>query len=104
MEHELLLDGETLRETKEMSTLKPSFGAAEQVLLIHTRMIGQRVYQVRETKEGSRVLDVTVTTTMSALEVQDFEAEWRKLWIPGISDSHAAGEVLPPLELELMRK
>ncbi len=100
MEHELVVDGVTLRETKEMSTVHSDSGGPDQVILVHTRMIGDRAYQIRETKQNDQVIDATVNTTMSENEVQQFEADWKKMWNPAISDTQAAQEILPALEME----
>jgi len=101
MEHELAIDGVTLKETKEMFTEHSSnTGDKDQVTLVHTRMIGNRAYQVRETKEDDRVVDTVVNTTMSEEEVETFEKEWKEKWQPAISDTQAAQEIIPALELE----
>jgi len=100
MEHELVVDGVTLRETKEMSTVHESSGSSDKVILVHTRMIGDRAYQIRETKEGGKVVDATINTTMSEQEVETFEKEWQEKWQPAISDAQAAQEILPALEME----
>ena len=104
MEHELVVDGVTLRETKEMSTVHSDAGGPDQVILVHTRMIGDRAYQVRETKQGDQVIDATVNTTLSESEVQQFEDDWKQMWNPAISDTQAAQEILPALEMEQQRK
>jgi len=100
MEHELQVDGVTLRETKEMSTLHSTEGGPGQVTLVHTRMIGDRAYQIRETKEDGRVVDATINTTMSESEVETFEKDWSRMWQPAISDAQAAQEIMPALEMD----
>ena len=104
MEHELVVDGVTLRETKEMSTVHSDAGGPDQVILVHTRMIGDRAYQVRETKQGDQVIDATVNTTLSEQEVQNFENDWKRMWTPAISDTQAAQEILPALEQQQQKQ
>ncbi len=99
MEHELEIEGQTLRETKEMSTIHADSGGPDQVVLVHTRMIGDRAYQIREVKQGDSVVEATVNTTMDENEVQSFEKDWKRMWTPAISDNQAAQEILPALEM-----
>jgi len=100
MEHELVVDGVTFREAKEMSTVHDSSGTTDKVILVHTRMIGDQAYQIRETKEGGKVVDATINTTMSEEEVESFEKEWQEKWQPEISDAQAAQEILPALDMQ----
>ena len=37
---------------------------------------------------------------MSEGEVQQFESDWKRMWNPAISDTQAAQEILPALEME----
>ncbi len=100
MEHELEMEGQVLRETKEMSTIHSDSTGPDQIVLVHTRMIGDRAYQIREVKQGDKVIEATVNTTMNENQVNEFERDWKKMWIPAISDSQAAQEILPALDMD----
>jgi len=93
MEHELLIEGITLRETKEMTT-----EVGDKVTMVHTRMIGDRAFQFKEEKQSGKTVNTTVHTAMDKDELEEFEAEWKQMWDPVISDEEVAKEIVPALQ------
>ena len=100
MEHELVVDGVLLRETKQLTTVTSEDDAQkEESTLIHTRSIGDRVYQIREVKVDGRTQDTHVETKLSPEQVQQFRNDWLSMWVPTITDEQAAYNEQPTLTM-----
>ena len=91
MEHELVVDGVSLSERKQLTTVTSDDPCVSpKSILVHTRTIGDRSYEVREVKVDGVTTDTAINTTLSDKEVQQFQADWLDLWCPTISDEQIA--------------
>lgn len=101
MEHELVVDGVLLRETKQLTTVTSDDGrgAPEECVLVHTRSIGDKQYRVKEVRLGGKVRNACVETDLNSQEVAAFKKEWRSLWEPVITDEQAAASAAPTLQI-----
>ena len=52
----------------------------------HTRMIDNKSYVVKETRESKEILSEEVITDMSEAEIQDFKVMWRQMWHPELTE------------------
>ena len=101
MEHEMEVDGLLFKETEEVSkTFAESQDEPMITIVTHTRMIGNRVLEIKQKKSGDQIIDKEVNTTMSQDEVEQFEQDWAKMWNPRINEDEAAQEIGPTLALE----
>merc|ERR1712142_696739 len=91
MEHELVVQGVQLTERKQMTHVTsddPSVPPKN--ILVHTRSIGDRSYEVKEVKLDGEVTETTVNTTLTNGQIQQFQADWLDMWCPTITDEQIA--------------
>jgi len=96
-EHELQVDGSTLKERKEIATFVVE-GEDEpyRTNLTHTRSIGDNYYKVLEVIEGQEVTEHSITTSCKDEEVEAFQQEWKEKWNPTVDeDTVAKAQELP---------
>ena len=84
--HEMKVDGHHLVERKQKTNVDPiaSDDAPKMTIIIHSRSIDDRYYDVQETlTEGRRLLlNQVIETKMTQEEVERFEEDWINLWNP----------------------
>ena len=82
-EHEIIVEGITLKERKEQSA-SLSDEEKKKLVLTHTRWIGNQSLIVHtviaDNKEKKKVID----TNLTEKEVEDFMKKWQDLWHPRI--------------------
>ena len=81
-EHELVIEGVLLRETREVTM--ESSGAHECGTVLCTRSIGERRHQIQERKLDGHYMDSKIVTNMNEEEIGEFESDWQELWVPTI--------------------
>lgn len=89
MEHEMVVDDVLLKERKELTTVTGNDGT-EKSVLVHTRTIGDRVYEVRKVFQDNVTLETTVNTSLSNDEALAFQDEWNQKWQPSITEDQLA--------------
>ena len=96
--HEMKVDGHHLVERKQKTNVDPkaSDDAPKMIIIIHSRSIDDRCYDVQKFwkfEEGSMADSYQVIKTeMTQEEVEKFEEDWRNLWNP--DSSHFDGKSL----------
>ena len=91
MEHEMVVDDVLLKERKELTTLTTNDGT-EKSVLVHTRTIGDKVYEVRKVMQGGVALETTVNTSLTEEEAYTFQEEWNVKWQPTITDTEVEND------------
>jgi len=83
--HEMKVDGHHLVERKQKTIVDPkaSDSIPKMTIIIHSRSIDDRCYDVQETlTEGMDEPDRVIETQMTQEEVEKFEEDWSILWNP----------------------
>merc|ERR1712136_187273 len=95
MEHNLVVSGISVSEKKERTIVsvedihrnKIADGKQIKTIIVHTRVIGDRKYSMKETQDtDGKSIDSNVVTEMSDIEIKKFEEDWKDYWIPTITD------------------
>jgi len=91
-DHELIVDGTTLRERKEEATfLVEGEDTPYRTNETHTRYIGENHYQVYKVLDESKnVIEHEITTSLRDDEVAVFQQEWNEKWNPAVNESIVA--------------
>ena len=83
--HEMKVDGYHLVERKQKTNFNPkaSDDTPNMTIIIHSRSIDDRCYDVQETlTEGMDEAEQVIETEMTQEELERFEEDWSKLWNP----------------------
>ena len=83
--HEMKVNGHHLVERKQKTNVNPeaSEDKPKMTIIIHSRSIDNRCYDVQETlTEGMDEPDRVIATEMTQEEVEKFEEDWSTLWNP----------------------
>ena len=80
LDHEMVVDGVVLRERKEFNYVDDDEGNQEKFVLIHTRIIGDKKYEVQQVIVGDDIVGENVVTK--------FKEEWEEKWKPSIGQSN----------------
>jgi uncharacterized membrane protein YcaP (DUF421 family) len=83
--HEMKVNGHHLVERKQKTNVNPeaSEDKPKMTIIIHSRSIDDRCYEVQETlTEGMDEPDRVIATEMTQEEVEKFEEDWSTLWNP----------------------
>ena len=81
--HEMKVGGYHLVERKQKTNVDPSDNTLKMTIIIHSRSIDDRCYDVQETlTEGMDERDRVIETQMTQEEVEKFEEDWSNLWNP----------------------
>ena len=83
--HEMKVNGHHLVERKQKSNVNPeaSDNTPKMTIIIHSRSIDNRYYEIQETlTEGMDEPDRVIATEMTQEEVEKFEEDWSTLWNP----------------------
>ena len=81
--HEMKVGGYHLVERKQKTNVDPSDNTLKMTIIIHSRSIDDRCYDVQETlTEGMDEPDRVIETQMTQEEVEKFEEDWSNLWNP----------------------
>ena len=83
--HEMKVIGYHLVERKQKSNVNPeaSDNTPKMIIIIHSRSIDNRYYEIQETlTEGMDEPDRVIETQMTQEEVEKFEEDWSNLWNP----------------------
>ena len=83
--HEMKVNGYHLVERKQKTNVDPkaSDNTPKMTIVIHSRSIDDRCYDVQETlTEGMDEPDRVIETQMTQEEVEKFEEDWSNLWSP----------------------
>ena len=84
MEHELVVDGVNLRESKELIQVVDDESGQPKQSLIHSRSIGDNKYVVKQVKVAEEIIEETVDTNMNDTEIEKFNQDWIDQWQPSI--------------------
>ena len=82
--HEMKVNGYHLVERKQQTNINPDIdNTPKMTIIIHSRSIDDRCYDVQETlTEGRDEPDRVIETEMTQEEVEKFEEDWSNLWNP----------------------
>ena len=83
--HEMKVNGYHLVERKQKTNVNPeaSEDTSKKTIIIHSRSIDNRYYEIQETlTEGMDEPDRVIATEMTQEEVEKFEEDWSTLWNP----------------------
>ena len=83
--HEMKVDGYHLVERKQKTNVnsEASDDKPKMTIIIHSRSIDDRCYDVQETlTEGMDEPERVIKTEMTEEEVERFEEDWNNLWNP----------------------
>ena len=83
--HEMKVNGHHLVERKQKSNVNPeaSDNTPKMTIIIHSRSIDNRYYEIQETlTEGMDEPARVIATEMTQEEVEKFEEDWSTLWKP----------------------
>ena len=84
--HEMKVNGYHLVERKQQTNINPDIdidNTPKMTIIIHSRSIDDRGYDVQETlTEGMDEPDRVIETQMTQEEVEKFEEDWSTLWNP----------------------
>ena len=83
LDHEMVVDGVVLRERKELNNVADDEGNQQKSVLIHTRFIGDKKYEVQLVAVGNDVVRVNVDTNLPDEDISKFNEEWEEKWIRG---------------------
>ena len=79
------VNGHHLVERKQKTNVDPktSDNAPKMTIIMHSRSIDDRCYDVQETRtEGTDEPERVIETEMTPEEVERFEEDWSNLWNP----------------------
>ena len=88
--HEMKVNGYHLVERKQKTNVDPKApdNTPKMTIIIHSRSIDDRCYDVQETlTEGMDEPDRVIETEMTQEEVERFEEDWSNLWNPQAKNS-----------------
>ena len=80
LDHEMVVDGVVLRERKELNYVADDEGNQEKYVLIHTRFIGDKKYEVQQVVVGDDIVGENV--------IGKFKEEWEEKWKPSIGQNN----------------
>ena len=83
--HEMKVNGYHLVERKQKTNVNPeaSEDTSKKTIIIHSRSIDNRYYEIQETlTEGMDEPDRVIAIEMTQEEVEKFEEDWSTLWNP----------------------
>ena len=60
LDHEMVVDGVVLRERKELNNVADDEGNQQKSVLIHTRFIGDKKYEVQQVAVGDDIVEENV--------------------------------------------
>lgn len=83
-DHEMVVDGLVLRERKEIkiSIHSDEFHYHEISILIVTRYIGDKKYEIQQWTSNGNIVAETVETDLLDEEVEEFLVDWEEKWKP----------------------
>ena len=87
LDHEMVVDGVVLRERKELNNITDEEGNQEKSVLIHTRYIGDKKYEVQQVASEGDIVEETVETDLPDEEIGKFKEEWEEKWKPSLGQS-----------------
>jgi len=82
-EHEMIVEGITLKERKEQSA-SLSDEEKKKLVLTHTRWIGYQSLIVHTVIADDKEKKKVIETDLTEKEVEDFMKKWQDLWHPRI--------------------
>ena len=91
LDHEMIVDGVVFRERKELNLVEGDEENEEKSILVHTRYIADKKYEVHQVKDTAKdeVIEETVNTDMDEVEVNQFKEEWEEKWQPTIGQNRS---------------
>ena len=87
LDHEMVVDGVSLRERKELNNITDDEGNQEKSVLIHTRYIGDKKYEVQKVEVDGDIVEETIETNLPDEEIGKFKEEWEEKWKPSLGQS-----------------
>ncbi len=99
-EHEIEIEGVTLRETYELTNQTATSGEHYKTITTHTRSIGDRFHQTQDVSMMGGAPETNVSTTLGEAERAEFEEDWNLLWKPSITQDQLAEVEQTALEFE----
>ena len=87
LDHEMVVDGVVLRERKELNNITDDEGNQEKSVLIHTRIIGDKKYEVQKVEVEGDIVEETIETNLPDEEIGKFKEEWEEKWKPSLGQS-----------------
>ena len=88
LDHEMVVDGVVLRERKELNNVADDEGNQQKSVLIHTRFIGDKKYEVQQVAVGDDIVEENVVTDLSDEDIGKFKEEWEEKWKPSIGQNN----------------
>ena len=88
LDHEMVVDGVVLRERKELNNVADDEGNQQKSVLIHTRFIGDKKYEVQQVAVGDDIVEENVATDLSDEDIGKFKEEWEEKWKPSIGQNN----------------
>jgi hypothetical protein len=92
IEHKLVVGEVTLSEVQKYQIVtNRNEPEPISITLIHTRTIGDRTIESKMVVVDGKE-EKSVSTTLNEEEIEKFDAEWKALWTPKITDQEILGE------------
>lgn len=88
LDHEMVVDGVVFRERKELNNITDYDGNQEKSILIHTRYIGDKKYEIQQVVVEGNIVEETAETDLLDEEVGKFKDEWEEKWKPSIGQNN----------------
>ena len=84
LDHEMTVDGVKLRERKELQNMTDEETSEEKSILIHTRFIDGKKYEVQQVSVKNEIIEEIIDTDLNDDEIKQFKEEWEEKWKPSI--------------------
>ena len=84
LDHEMVVDGVNIRERKELNNIEANEETEANSILIHTRYIGDKKYEIQHVTDKDGNVEESVTTDLNEDEIEQFKEEWEEKWNPSI--------------------
>ena len=89
LDHEMIVDGVVFRERKDLNLVEGDEENEPKSILVHTRYIGEKKYEVRQVTVNEEIVEETINTDLSEEEVNQFKEEWEEKWQPSIGQNRS---------------
>merc|ERR1711879_892282 len=84
LDHEMTVDGVKLRERKELQNMTDEETSEEKSILIHTRFIDGKKYEVQQVSVKDEIIEEIIDPDLNDDEIKQFKEEWEEKWKPSI--------------------
>ena len=87
LDHEMIVDGVVFRERKELNLVDGDEENEDKSILVHTRFIADKKYEVQQVSVKDDIVEETINTDLNEEEVALFKEEWEEKWRPSIGQN-----------------